>query len=95
MTIGASKYFFFTMNSGSTPAIGTSAFVKLDLGVRAKRMKLIAESADVTFSFNGSDTHGVLKAADGAQDFDEIGASAIWVKGTGATLRVWAWQGED
>lgn len=96
MSIGANKHFFFTLTGASTPVMGTTNFgPALEFGVRAKRLKLVAEGGDVTFSFNGTDTHGVLKVADGPQDFDECGASKLYAKGSGATLRVFAWQGED
>jgi len=46
----------------------------------------------ISFSFNGTDLHGTLKAGESIQ-FDKRHRTDIWVKSASATptCRIWAW----
>ena len=67
----------------------TGAYIKYSFGFISRGMKIVAEGGDVEFSFNGRDDHGKIKAADGAQDFNEVRQGDIWLKG--ANVRLFAW----
>ena len=77
----------------SSPAAAFPALTapQMKLDVSATSVKLIAETQNVEFSFNGKDVHGTIKPADGPVDFHGISKKDIWFRSAGGAIRAWAW----
>jgi len=64
----------------------------VDFGFAANHLKMCTKTADVEFSYNGIDTHGKLLTTDGLVDFHGANVDKVYLKGTGAVVRVFAWE---
>lgn len=69
----------------------TASYVPVEFAFKAEKLKL-KTTGTLTFSFNGKDDHGQIVVADGLVDFDKVGKSKIYVKGSG-NYEVTAWDG--
>ena len=69
----------------------TGTYVKLELGFKARYMKL-KTATDLTFSFDGVNDHGKIATADGLVSYEDVEKSDIWVKGSGV-YEITAWDG--
>lgn len=75
----------------SSIAAPTADYQKLELGFKAKHLK-VKTATNVTLSFDGSNDHLKLVAADGVQSYPDVNKSVLWYKGAGA-LEITAWDG--
>lgn len=82
---------------GQDAAVGSTDWVIFDFGTEMASMTLINRgTADLIFSFNGTETAGRLPAADFQLTRDGMWEQILYVKtesGTGA-VEVQAWRGE-
>lgn len=67
----------------------TASYVKLSPGFKIYGLKL---KGDIEVSFDGTNSHIKLVAADGMQTFENVGRSDLYVKGSG-NAEIIAWDG--